>query len=497
MRPAAADLRTENGRWYKSKKEDERVMKRKMAKLAAAMTMSAMVMGTLAGCGGSGSSGSAGTDSAGSDTTAESADAAADETEAEIPATETPEDGTASSAEDIGAPNGGDEVRVWHYFEHEAAALNALCKQYNEMQSDIYIVPTFISREELMKQYTIGAVSGELPDIGMVDSPDMASYISLGVFENISEYISGWEDLDQFYDGPMSSCMDPEGNLYGLPNNSNCLAILCNMDMLKEAGFENPPTTWAEFKEVCEATSDPDNGVYGFAMCCISNEEGTFQFIPWLYGSGATVATVDSAEGASAFGFLADLVNNGWMSKEVVNWGQGDALNAWVAGKAAMLQSGTWQIANLDGDFKDTVTWEYKYAEFPKSDNGTQATVIGGENFGVCAGSEHVAECVEFLKFMQTAENNAEWCEVAGKLPVRGDAVGLKDFWTADERYKVFNDSMEFSVARGPHESWPTISEALYKAEQAAILGEKTPEEAAAGAAEVINPILEKVPLPE
>ena len=37
-----------------------------------------------------------------------------------------------------------------------------------------------------------------------------------------------------------------------------------------------------------------------------------------------------------------------------------------------------------------TVTWEYKYAEFPKSDNGTQATVIGGENFGVCAGSEHV-----------------------------------------------------------------------------------------------------------
>lgn len=57
MRPAAADLRTENGRWYKSKKEDERVMKRKMAKLAAAMTMTAMVMGTLAGCGGSGSSG--------------------------------------------------------------------------------------------------------------------------------------------------------------------------------------------------------------------------------------------------------------------------------------------------------------------------------------------------------------------------------------------------------------------------------------------------------
>ncbi len=469
-------------------------MRRKIAKFAAAMTMSAMVAVSLAGCGNSGNRASSGS----TDSVVEKKEVEEQDTEPlKIPDAEKKQDDAASLAEDIGQPNGGAQVRLWHYFEHEAKVLNAVCKQYNELQSDIYIIPTFISREELMKQYTIGAVSGELPDIGMVDSPDMTSYISLGVFEDITKYLEGWEDLGQFYEGPLSSCKDPEGNLYGLPNNSNCLAILCNMDMLKAAGFENPPATWAEFKQVCEATSDPDNGVYGFAMCCISNEEGTFQFIPWLYGSGATVASVDSPEAVSSFAMLSELVNNGWMSKEVVNWGQGDALNAWIAGKAAMLESGTWQIANLDGEFKDAVTWEYQYAQFPASDNGTQATVIGGENFGVCAGSEYAAECVEFLKFMQTAQNNAEWCELAGKLPVRADAVELKDFWTADARYKVFNDSMEFSVARGPHESWPTISEALYKAEQAAILGEKTPEEAAAEAAQTIKPILEKVPLPE
>lgn len=118
------------------------------------------------------------------------------------------------SSSDIGEPNGGAEVTLWHYFEHEADALNKMVKQYNESQSDIYIVPTFVSREELMKQYTIGAVSGELPDIGMVDSPDMASYISLGVFEDISEYLTDWEDLDQFYPGPMASVKDADGNIY-------------------------------------------------------------------------------------------------------------------------------------------------------------------------------------------------------------------------------------------------------------------------------------------
>lgn len=405
--------------------------------------------------------------------------------------------GFAASAEDgsdIGEPNGGAEVTLWHYFEHEATALNQMVKQYNESQSDIYIVPTFVSRDELMKQYTIGAVSGELPDIGMVDSPDMASYISLGVFEDITEYVQDWEDLAQFYPGPMASVKDADGKIYGLPNNSNCLALLCNMDILNAAGVENPPTTWEELREVCEKTTDPDNGVYGLAMSAISNEEGTFQYIPWLYGAGADVTDVDSEAGVEALTYLSGLVKDGLMSKEVVNWGQGDAYNAFLAGKAAILESGTWQIATLDGQDADKVTFNYKYVPMPAKD-GKQATVIGGENFGVCAGSEHVAECAEFLKSMMSAQNNADWCEIAGKLPIRGDAVNLKDFWTADERYKVFNDSMDFAVARGPHESWPTISEAIYTAERSAILGEKEPADALAAAAAVIDPILAETPI--
>ena len=401
--------------------------------------------------------------------------------------------------EDVFGPaNGGEEVEIWHYFEGEADALNALCKSFNAEQDEIYVTATYVSREELMKQYTIGAVSGELPDIGMVDSPDMASYISLGVFEDIDADLQEWGELDNFYEGPLNSCRDSEGKLHGLPNNSNCLAILCNMDLLKAAGIDKAPETLDEFMAAAEATTNADEGVYGFAMCAVSNEEGTFQFIPWLYSAGGSVGNIGSDESIAAFQTLGDLVQNGWMSKECVNWGQGDALNAFAAGKAAMLESGTWQIAqNLDDSLKDTINFEYQYVPMPKSANGAQATVIGGENFGVCTGATNRDACVKFLEYMQTAQNNADWCELAGKLPVRGDAVELKDFWTADERYKVFNDSMEFAVPRGPHPQWPTISEALYTAEQAVILGEKDAATAAADAAAVIDPIVEATPLPE
>mgnify|MGYP002982480872 CR=1 FL=1 len=83
------------------------------------------------------------------------------------------------------------EVTMWHYFDQkpEQEMLADMVEEYNSLQDDIHINATFVSRTELMNQYTVGALSGELPDIGQVDSPDMESYISLGVFEDITNKV--------------------------------------------------------------------------------------------------------------------------------------------------------------------------------------------------------------------------------------------------------------------------------------------------------------------
>ena len=403
------------------------------------------------------------------------------------------EESKETSSEESGSKGEAAEVTLWHYFEHEAGDLEAIAEKYNEEQDDIHVTCTYVSRDELMNQYTIGAVSGELPDIGMVDSPDMASYISLGVFEDITEELEAWEDLEQFYPGPLLSCQDADGKYYGIPNNSNCLALACNMDVLRAAGFENPPTTWDEFRKVCEATTDASTGTYGFAMCAISTEEGTFQILPWVYSAGGNIDDLSSPEATKGIQFLSDLVKDGLMSKEVVNWQQSEAFNAFCAGKAAMVESGTWQLADIDE--KIAGTFEYQYALLPKDKE--YASTIGGENFGVCTGSEYREECIEFLKYLMSAQNNADFTAAAAKLPVRKDAVSLNELFTKDERYKIFNEGMNYARARGPHAQWPTLSEAFYTATQQSMLGEKSVEDALKQAADTIAPIVKEDPLPE
>ena len=176
-----------------------------------------------------------------------------------------------------------------------------------------------------------------------------------------------------------------------------------------------------------------------------------------------------------------------------MNWQQSEAYNAFCAGKAAMLESGTWQLADIDE--KIGGTFEYEYALLPKDKE--YASTIGGENFGVCTGSEYKEECVDFLKYLMNAQNNADFTAAAAKLPVRKDAVSLNELFTTDERYKVFNEAMNYARARGPHAQWPTLSEAFYTATQQSMLGEKSVEDALKQAADTIAPIVKEDPLPE
>ena len=158
-----------------------------------------------------------------------------------------------------------------------------------------------------------------------------------------------------------------------------------------------------------------------------------------------------------------------------------------------MFESGTWQLQDIDE--KINGAFNYEYALLPMDQE--YASCIGGENFGVCTGTEYKDECVDFLKWFMSAEKNAEFTAAATKLPVRSDAVGLQEIFTTDERYAVFNEAMNYAKPRGPHAQWPTLSEALYNATQQAMLGDQSVEDALSAAAAVIDPILEEDPLPE
>lgn len=419
-----------------------------MKKKAALLTALAMVIGSLTACGGGGTA----------DTTTDAApDTAAETTDTETAQTEE-STGTASK-------DGKTEITFWHYMseDKEGQFVNQAVDEFNNSQDEIYVTAQYLPREELMKQYTIGVVSGELPDCGMVDNPDHNSYASMGVFEDITELYNSWEDAS-FMEGSINSCYY-EDKLYGLPWGNNCLGLFYNKEMLDAAGVA-VPTTWTELEAACEKlTTDTTKGL---AISAIGNEEGTFQLMPWLLSSGGSVNDLSSEGSKQAMSYLYGLIDKGYISRECVNWTQADAEKQFASGQAAMMINGPWQFSGLANDAPDL---DYGVAKVPKADNGEYASVLGGENVAICKGAD-VEASWKFLTWITSKEKSQEICKSIGRFSPRAD-VNVQEMFAGDELNSVFAEVMPGAQSRGPSPNWPEISAAIYTAQQEVFTGQK------------------------
>ena len=87
---------------------------------------------------------------------------------------------------------------------------------------------------------------------------------------------------------------------------------------------------------------------YGFAFNATADYEGAWQFLPPMWSNGGDEKKLTSPEVAGALQLWKDLVDDGSASKSVVNWTQADVNDQFIAGKAAMMLNGPWQIPALD-----------------------------------------------------------------------------------------------------------------------------------------------------
>ena len=313
--------------------------------------------------------------------------------------------------------DGKTELVMWTFMSKENSygkafydAVDAFSDGSEEYTVKIEQIPF----SQLVSKITVAAQSKSLPDIIQVDGCDHASFSAMGIFADLTEKVdSEMQDLE-FYSGPLESCKY-EDKLYGLPLNANNLVLVYNVDMLKAAGFENPPATWDELREYAKAlTSD---STYGFAINAIDDEGSTYSFMPFLYETGADWNTLDKG--------------------------------------AAKALDGNWRLPELekDGDF------EYAFAPIPAYD-GTSATCIGGENLAI-VNNDNFEGSWDCVKSLFTEEMMNDYCKKSGMIPTVKTFAMADEYFTDDPVMKVFVENMEVAKTRGPSPIWPQISQVL------------------------------------
>lgn len=367
-------------------------------------------------------------------------------------------------------------VTIWYYWETEGhqEALNHIIDEFNSSNSGVTVEAKYVPFADFKKQLSIGASASELPDLVILDNPDHASYAAMGIFADLT----GRFDVSTYYDGPVNSCT-LDGKLYGVPFGSNDLVLFYNKDMLESAGCE-VPATWDDLLATAKACTT-DN-VSGFAHCALQNEEGTFNFLPWMWSTGATSYEINSEGGIKALKFVKDMVDSGAMTKEAINWTQGDTMHQFIAGNLAMMINGTWQIPTMREDAPD-VNWGVA----PIPIDAQPVSGLGGENYAVIAGGNEDG-AIKFLEYAVSGDTCLYMMQQMGYIS--SDSTIAEGQFEGDEVYQVFVDQMQYAQARGPLPEWPEISDAISLAFNKVITGDSEPEQAAEEAQATIDKIM-------
>lgn len=248
-------------------------------------------------------------------------------------------------------------------------------------------------RTKLIADFSVG----NTPDLTAEPGGWVQEFAQQGLLKPLDDYIkadgAAMGYPDDWQDFSVSRNMI-DGSYYGVQIHLTCATLVYNVDLLKEAGFDAPPKTWEEFRNVAMATSKA--GRFGFAPNPV-----TSYYWPWLYQAGANYydpasgkVTFDSPEAAKGLQFVADLIHKDKAAPLPVTGADYEGpQKLFTAGRAAMILTGPWDVTPIK-----TGNPNLNWAIAPSLTDKVQATQAGGVSLMIPAAAKHPDQAWDLLK---------------------------------------------------------------------------------------------------
>ncbi len=322
--------------------------------------------------------------------------------------------------------------------------------------------------DALMQRVLRQSSSKTLPDVLMLDNPDVQQVAASGALASL-------DDLGIDTAGVANGVLQAstyEGELYGLQPVTNTIALFYNKKLLDAAGV-TPPTTWDELKTASAKLTEGDR--YGFAMSNVGTFEGTWQFLPFMWSNGGNEENIDTPQTAAALQLIKDLMTSGSLSQSSVNWPQDEVTDHFIAGNAAMMINGPWSFPALDR----TADLEYGVVPIPAPQaSGKLVLPFGGEAWTVpqTGDEDKQKKAAELVQCLNRDDVEVEISLRTGTVPTK---PALADRVTSQNPHlKVFTDQVPNLRARtgALGSDWPEAATRIYTAVQEALVGGMTPE---------------------
>jgi multiple sugar transport system substrate-binding protein len=399
------------------------------------------------------------------------------------------------------AAQSGSTIQLWRFFNECAskfagvttlddttdvcAVQQVLANQWNAEHPKMQIQTTSLVWPGIV-ELNAALAAGTPPDIMSMHTFRIPTYASRGVLTPLTSYFKeAGIDIDDLLPN-VRDAVTYNGEIYALPFDVHGVLWHINLDLWKEAGLVDDagkpklPNGLEEFEAACKQVKEKT----GSAIFGAGDDDvvGTV----WLWYSilaqmGGNVVdqdgmpSVNTTEAIDALKLQLRLHSDGCIGSGEI----GKTYESFNQGKMASVNGGTWMVNEFDTQVRDanSALKNYYVAPFPQF--GKKLAGQGGSHvwvvpLGKNADPERVRAAVQYLKFFY--DNQMSWVRT-GHATVRKSVLASAEYQALPHR----NEYAEFAnrAVYNPFTVWAAaFDQILHEEIQAALLGNKTPEQA-------------------
>ena len=269
---------------------------------------------------------------------------------------------------------------------------------------------------------------------------------------------------------------------------------MANLGILDSVGVgaDNLPATWDDMRAVCRQVKEAgDPLVFGWGYNAASATLNT-TFYPFLYQAGGrplsedgTEPTFNSEAGVEALSFIVELFQNEWASPEYLQEipeGQEPFPQGRQAVSTHTFAAGMKEMQVIAPDIEFGITPMLRQEE---------AWGFGGmRSWAMSNTTENQEAAAAFMEFMVRPEIMLRHAEQFGVFPTKTDA--LEDAYSDDPQMAELRDHLDNTFGEQKHKYGRDLMPLVTPQIQAAILGEKDPQQALDDAAAAVAALFEQ-----
>lgn len=329
--------------------------------------------------------------------------------------------GTAMALAGCGRSAGKKQIKFWGVGrEGDVAAtlIRGFEQEHPDIQVNVQKMPFSAAHEKLLTAYA----GDTLPDIGQLGNTWIPELAALNALEPLDGYVSASKQipLEDYFEGILASNR-LDRTLFGIPWYVDTRLLYYRQDLLRQAGFNEPPQTWQQWSDMLGAIKRLVGRDRYSVLLPVNEFEPllvlALQMPSELLRDGGRWGNFRSDDFRRVLTFYESIFEREWAPR-MTNTQISNVWDEFGRGLFSFYISGPWNIAEFKKRLPASLQNEWMTAPMPGPD-GPGYSSAGGSSLVVFRSSQAKAEAWLLAEYLSRPDVQQQFYDLTGDMPPR------------------------------------------------------------------------------